>query len=272
MDTGSERGDGGIMRCKEIIEILQQEWPQELACAWDNVGLLVGDGEAEVKKILLALDATDDIIEQAVENGADLLITHHPLLFQGMKQVTTEGYIGRRVVKLIQNGISCYAMHTNFDVRTMAVEAAKRLNLSNCRVLERTGEWNGAAVGIGQVGYLPQIMTLQQCAESVKEAFHLKHIQAFGDLQARVCKAAISPGSGKREMIPALESGAELLITGDIGHHDGLDATAQGLLVLDAGHYGLEHIFSAHMEKFLNKELEGIIVIKGRENAPFEVI
>ena len=104
------------MKCRDIIKKLEVLSPKEYAMEWDNVGLLVGKEESEVKRILLALDPTLEVIQKAVEVKADLLITHHPLLFSPIKRITTKDAIGQKLFLLMEHGISCYAMHTNFDV------------------------------------------------------------------------------------------------------------------------------------------------------------
>ena len=102
------------MLCKEIIQVIEASYPREAALGFDNVGLLAGRAEKEVNRIYLALDATDAVIDRAIEAGADLLVTHHPLIFNPMKKVTDEDFIGRRILKIIQNDLCYYAMHTNY--------------------------------------------------------------------------------------------------------------------------------------------------------------
>ena len=109
-----------MMRCREILDRLEERWNPSFALSWDNVGLLVGKEEKEIGKIFVALDVTEETLEQAVEAGADLMITHHPLLFSPVKKVTSGDFIGRRLIKMIQNDLCYYAMHTNFDVKGMA--------------------------------------------------------------------------------------------------------------------------------------------------------
>ena len=111
------------MKCSEVIEILGKLAPESCACDWDNPGLLAGRSDKEVKKIYIALDATDQVVDAAIKAGADMLLTHHPLIFKAIKKVNDQNFITRRLVKLIQADISYYAMHTNFDAaaRNMAV-------------------------------------------------------------------------------------------------------------------------------------------------------
>ena len=242
------------MRCDEICTLLEQEYSREYACEWDNVGLLAGRRDKEVKKILLALDATDEVIRMAADSGADMLITHHPMLFSPVKRGTDEDMTGRRLMELIRRDISYYAMHTNYDARGMADLAARFLRMQECTVLEeiRDGE------GIGRVGVLEAPMTLKECAEFVKEAFAVPSVRIFGPADAVVRSAAVCPGSGKSTVKEALRFGCDVYITGDIDHHTGIDAVDQGLYIIDAGHYGIEHIFMADVKEYLEKVLTGV--------------
>lgn len=256
------------MICREIIDILQEQSPERYACHWDNVGLLVGNPEKEVNTVYIALDATEETIAEAAEAEADLLLTHHPLIFQGLKKVNTEDFTGRRVITLIQNDISCYAMHTNFDVKGMAQLGAERMGLTDCQVLDVTCQ-EEQEEGIGKVGLLPCTMTVAECAGKVKEAFGVELVKIFGRPDDRVAKAAICPGSGKSVIGKAIAAGAQVLITGDIDHHDGIDSAAQGLAIIDAGHYGVEKMFISYMETYLKERTSGIRIIAQPEKQPF---
>ena len=255
------------MRCDEIIRLCRELAPEELACDWDNPGLLTGRSDREVEKILLAVDVTDEVINQAAEWGADMIISHHPLIFRGIKKVNDRDFVGRRILRLIQKDISCYAMHTNFDAAPgcMADRAAEMLGLSDTKVLEVLGSLaDGKPYGIGLSGSLPEEMTLMELARRVKETFNIPHVSVFGDLDSgkKLKCAAICPGSGGSEIELVLGTGAEVYITGDISHHEGLDAAERGLAVIDAGHYGIEHIFMPIMEKYLGKVLPKEIKIR----------
>ena len=258
------------MLCRDIMKVIESTYPKHAALEWDNVGLLVGRTEKEVKKIYVALDATDEVIEQAVAANADMLITHHPLLFSPLKKITDEHFIGGRVVKLLQHDISYYAMHTNYDVCGMADISAAILGLDGAETLEVTDK--ESMEGIGKVGDFSGPMSLQSCGEFIKEKFQLDSVKVFGDLSSTVQRVAICPGSGKGMTELALEKNADVLVTGDIGHHEGIDAVAQGLAIIDAGHYGLEHIFIEDMANYLRKNIEGIVVETHEITHPFQVI
>ena len=259
------------MLCKKITEVIEKDYSCRYALEWDNVGLLVGRDNKEVRRIYIALDATDEAIDAAVHEKADMLITHHPLIFGGMKRIVSEDFVGRRILKLVQNDISYYAMHTNYDVCGMAELSGVKMGLQNPEVLEVTSDGE-EAMGIGQIADAGREMTLKECCRKAKEAFGLESVKVFGDLEGKVRRVAICPGSGKSVIGIAIEKGADVLITGDIGHHEGIDSVAQGLAVIDAGHYGLEHIFIADMKRYLEEKIENIEVFGAPISHPFQVI
>ncbi len=264
------------MKCYEIIEKLESLSPPAYAEEWDNIGLLAGRREKEVRSVYIALDATDDVIEEAVQRGADLLLTHHPLIFKKMSRVNTDDFIGRRVCELIRNDISYYAMHTNFDVMGMADAAADELSLQDRQVLNVTYEENIEGdlfkEGCGRVGRLKKCMSVAELAGFVKEKFHVPNVRVFGDMGDIVETAAVMPGSGGSYIQDALRAGADVMITGDIGHHEGIDAVAQGMAVIDAGHYGIEKLFISYMEEFMKRELPGLQIDKAEIREPFIVV
>ena len=260
------------MQCKEIMQVIEAAYPRSAALDFDNVGLLAGRAGKEVNRVYLALDATDAVIDRAIEAGADMLITHHPLIFSPMKRVTDEDFIGRRVLKLIQSVIAYYAMHTNYDVLGMATLSEKILGIKNSQVLDVTMCEDGNEEGIGRVGDLEKLMTLEECCVYVKHKLKLGSLKVFGDMNGTVSRLAVSPGSGKSAVAPAIAKGADVLVTGDIGHHDGLDAVEQGLAVIDAGHYGTEYIFIDDMKHFLEDKLPVLDVMTTPIVHPFQVI
>ncbi len=260
------------MRCEEVIRKLEELSPVSYAESWDNPGLLAGRKEKEIKRIYIALDATSKTIEEAIRLDADMLLTHHPLIFKGLKKVNTDDFVGRRILTLLQKDICYYAMHTNFDVMGMADAAADVLHLKKREVLEITFEDDIAKEGFGRFGKLPQIMTLDECAAYIKKAFDIKWVKVFGDADAEIETAAICPGSGKSMIGSALSKGADVFITGDIDHHDGMDALEQGMAVIDAGHFGLEQIFVPYMEEYIKRELGGVEVMMQKPESPFRII
>ncbi len=260
------------MKCYEIMERLEELSPTMYAMEWDNVGLIVGRREKDVKRIYIALDATDEVIEAAIKAQTDMLVTHHPLIFSPIKKLQSDDFIGRRILRLARHDIAYYAMHTNFDVMGMSDAAADEIGLKKREVLDITYEDDIAKEGIGRQGKLPRIMTLAECAEHIKQCFQLDYVKVFGDLEATVENAAISPGSGNFNIKNAVKAKVDVLITGDIDHHAGLDANAQGLSIIDAGHYGVEKIFVGYIKEYIQRELPEMIVNVHPVSPPFRIL
>lgn len=260
------------MLCKEVVKVIEATYPKSAALEFDNVGLQAGRAQKEVTRVYLALDATDKVIEAAMEAGADMLVTHHPLIYSPLRNVTDEGFISRRILKLIQNDISYYVMHTNYDVFGMAKLSSDLLGLKDTEVLEVTTPAGAVPEGIGRIGSLAHPMTLEECCLYVKGALKLGSVKVFGDMDGKVSRLAVSPGSGKDAIEPAIRKGAQVLVTGDIGHHAGLDAVEQGMAVIDAGHYGTEYIFMDDMKAFLEKKLPCLHVQTAPVVHPFQVL
>ena len=257
------------MTCREVINVLEKFAPSSLAEKWDNVGLLAGRMDRAVNRIMLALDPGSEVIQECISGKIDLLITHHPLIFSGMKSVTREDFIGRRVYDLIQNDICYYAMHTNFDVVAMAEAVSEQLELINSEPLEICIVNEEKREGIGRIGELKKTMLLEEFAVFVKEQCNISGIKIFGEYDRKVRRIALVPGSGKDYIEEAIHRKADVFLTGDIGHHNGLDALEQGIAVVDAGHYGLEKVFSCYMADFLEKEFPQAEIKIAKEESPF---
>ena len=261
------------MKCRDILCKLYGLAPPETAEEWDNVGLLTGRPEKEVKRVYIALDATDEAIEQAAEKRAELLLTHHPMIFKPMKSVTGDDFTGRRVMELIRHDISYIALHTNYDICRMADVAAERLGLKETEPLcsVRT-DLKGKTLGLGKAGVLSTPCTLRECAELVKKVFNIPDVRIYGDEDSLMERAAVLPGSGGSESGYALARDADVYITGDISHHQGLDAVLQGLSVIDAGHYGIEKLFIKDMEEWFKENLTDLKVFTDEVKEPFHTV
>ena len=260
------------MILNEIIMQLQNVAPEDFAQDWDNVGLLVGDRRQEIQRIFIALDADEAAIAQAKAVGAELLLTHHPLIFSPLKRINCDHFISARIVNLLHAQMSYYAMHTNFDAAKMGELAAERIGLSVEAPLADVFEHEGKSYGIGVVGSLPETESLGGLCAVVKHGFGLDSVKLFRAKDERISRVAICPGSGKSTIRDAIKAGAQVLITGDIDHHSGIDAVAQGLSIIDAGHYGIEHIFIGYMEQYLKEHLQGVEVFAQGRRDPFIVV
>ncbi len=257
------------MLCQDIINILDKQSPREYALEWDNVGLLVGRRDRDVKKLLIAVDATLEVINQAIEGGYDMIVTHHPMIFSKLKKINDDTVIGHKIMSLVEHGICCYAMHTNFDTKGgMGRLAAIKLGLVDVEILEETLEGEG----IGCVGRLGDSCSIGDLAEIVKKSFGLKNVILYGNKNACAGRIAICPGSGKSVIDIAVAKKATCLITGDIGHHDGIDAVELGLNIIDASHYGIEKIFMQFMHTYLQEQCVGVQIDIADTKEPFVIL
>ena len=257
------------MILKDIISFLEEMCPCALAQKWDNVGLLVGSPDMQVHTVGIALDATTDVIEEAVREDVDLLLTHHPMIFGGIRRVTDDDFVGRRVLSLVRNGVALYAMHTSFDVLGMADAAADLLKLTDREVLEVTYEDELSVEGLGRIGTLQEPLRLREYAQRVAEVFGIEGVRYYGDPEQMLVTCAVLPGAGKDEIDLALSGGADVMITGDITHHVGIDACEKGIAVIDAGHYGMEKIFIPYMQECLERDLKELRIISCDKGPPF---
>ena len=260
------------MNGRELMNRFNKLCPFDMAVEWDNPGFLIGDPEREVKKAALALDATGSVIEEAIEKGADMIVTHHPLLFHPPKAIRADEHLGGRILKLIENRISLIALHTNFDICVMAELAADKLGLTNRQVLEVTGAGEDGPYGFGRIGLLPREMTLKELAEHTKVRLALDFVTVTGEEEKKVQKVAVSTGSGKSGIDDCLENGVQVLITGDIDHHTAVDALEMGLFLIDAGHFGTEKMFAEYMAEYFREEIPEVEAYVSRMEPPFAVV
>lgn len=257
------------MKCKDIIAVLEKAFPTSYALSWDHVGFQVGDDQQEVHRVYVALDATQSIIQKAANQHCELLITHHPLLFHMPSAFTPQDAIGRRVRLLIEQNLSYYAMHTNYDVTRMGDLAVSCLGYETKDVLEVTAV---DGKGIGTVHELAEAISLRALSERVKKAFALPFVQLYGEEDTFVRRIALSPGAGGSMISAAIAKHCDVLISGDFGHHDGLDALEQGLCLMDGGHYGIEHIFLADVVCYLQKHCPGVEVLSEPIQFPVTIL
>ncbi len=222
---------------RDIVKIMNEMAPVQLAEDWDNVGLQVGRSEKEVKVILCALDFSPEVMEQAVQLHADILVTHHPAIFRGIKQLTDLDWRTSLLLEAAREDIAVYSAHTNLDRVAGGVSdiLANLLNLENVESLsgEETLE------GIGRIGVLKETLELPLFAEKVKNALKLKHVTVI-PAGRKVHKVAVCGGSGMDFLDFAVRAGADTYVTGDIKYHDAQDAKGKHINLIDATHQGTE--------------------------------
>jgi dinuclear metal center YbgI/SA1388 family protein len=254
----------------EIIDFLESEIPSKYACKWDNVGLLIGSRKQIVNKIMLAVDATNDVVNQAIKENVDMIITHHPIIFSEIKKITDEDFIGKKVIDLITNNIAVYASHTNLDACKLTHRVSELLNISGEALEIIDNEHN---IGLGKVGNLEKSVLLGEYIEFVKSRLRVNEVKVFGQLDKSISKVAMSQGSGGSMIQYAIKEKADLLITGDIDHHEGIDALQQDLAIIDAGHFETEKFCVDIFHEMLHKNFENRVeIIVACESSPYKFI
>ncbi len=236
------------MNVTDVMHVLEKYAPKTLQEDFDNVGLLVGEKNAEVKTVLLTLDVDMDVAVEAKAVGAEMIISHHPLIFNPIKAITDETPEGRCLLYLIQNHIAVYAAHTNLDSAAGGLNdlAAQFLNLSNTKPI--TG-MEGA--GLGRIGNLPEEMTVGDLADKIKKIYRLPYIRFSGKADTPVVRVALCTGSGGSLLPDVLAAGADVYITGDVKYEVARSAAAWGLPIIELGHYESEYIVVDLLEKIL---------------------
>ena len=215
---------------KTIVGLVGEIAPYALAEEWDNVGLLVGRENAQVTRVLVALDATQAVIAEAKALGAQLVITHHPLMFAPRKRITDADHEGRLLLALAESGIALIAAHTNLDAAPGGV---------NDTLMAAMGAENVTGEGCTRVGDLPKGTTLGMLAARAKAKLHAA-VRVYGAEDTPVHKLGCCSGAGSGEMGEAIAQGADCFITGEVKHHHALEAMEAGVCVIEAGHYETE--------------------------------
>jgi len=222
------------MKISDVIEKLEQAFPTELACEWDNVGLLVGDRNREVNNVVTCLDVTEDIITFAKEVEAELIVSHHPVIFSPVNCINGDTKTGKLLMDAIENKIAIYSAHTNCDKAECGINTrlAILLELKDVEPLEEDG--------LGRIGNLGEPISLGEFAKVVEKELAIK-VRFCGDTKTQIKKVAICSGSGGDVIPAAIQKGADVLVTGDTKYHQILDAK-DDINIIDAGHFGTECI------------------------------
>ena len=251
------------MRVKDIAGILQEFAPESLQENWDNSGFMVGDYNTNVTKVLLALDCTEDVVDEAKEIGAEMIVTHHPLLFKGLKKIGSDTYVERVVKNLIKNDISLYSIHTNIDKVLQGVSGimADKLCLINQTILNKEGEQES---GLGVIGELEQPMDAISLVALLKEVFDVQCVKSSNLVQGKIKKVAVCGGSGSSLIGQAMASGAQVLVTGDVSYHNFF--CEKDFMVMDIGHYESEIGVVDLIREILLKKIPNFAVYKSCKN------
>ena len=246
------------MNIREIIDALERFAPLPLHDDYDNSGLQVGTTETEVSGVLLCLDVTRQVVDEAMKSGCNMIISHHPLLFRPLKKLTDDN-IGSIVMDAVRAGITLYASHTNLDNAGKGVNMriAQVLGLQDVRPLDEQPDGNGAGV----IGMFKDALTEQQLLSLVKEKFGIACIRHNGQLGRPIRCMAVCGGAGAFLMDKAVAAGADAFMTGEIGYHRffGYDGTIK---LIEAGHYESEQFTVDLLADILHESFPGLKVVR----------
>ena len=217
-----------------------------------------GDGDTKVNSILVALDCTEDVLDEAINNGCDMIVTHHPLIFSGIKRISNKDIIGRIIERAIKNDIIIYSSHTNLDKASEGVShlIAEKLNLKNCVPLTEEG--------FGLVGELEEEKSVNEFIDLTKRAYKIETIRGSQPIDAKIKRVAVCGGSGKSFINDAMQKGAQVYVTGDITYHEYY--CQNEFMVLDLGHYNSEIDTVKLLAKIISKNFPNFAVSISKKN------
>lgn len=239
------------MQIRELIDKLEEKYPFNLQEDWDNSGLQIGNPDDELRGVVLSLDLEEEAIDYAIEDDkANLIITHHPYLFNSIKSIDFRDSFYNRLRKCIKNDISVYAFHTNLDIAKGGVNdnLAQILGLRDVKSLEA-----GKELGLGRYGYIDK-QPAYKFLKDVKEKLEASGLVAYGNYDKMIEKIAICGGAGSSLIEDAISLSCNLIITGDVKYHEAMDMSNKGIIIADVGHFASEN----HIIYKLQREIEEI--------------
>lgn len=243
---------------KDALELMRGFAPEEYEykAEYDNIGLIVGRLDNEVTKILCCLDVTEKVLDEAIREGAELIISHHPMIWTPIRNIRSDDVLGRKLLKAIEHGIAIYAAHTNLDFVRDGVNdfAAAQLGLRNVQPLE---PYIDGEQGFGRVGDLANKVFITVLKGEVESVFKDKYVRVLSEPYAQVKRVAVINGAGggdTRYIDMALKAGADCLVTADVKHHVAVYAADAGLAIIEPQHYAMEHEYIARLVQILKIE------------------
>ncbi len=218
----------------QLYAFLNEKIPPSLSCTWDNDGLMCcPDGTREVKRVLVALDVTEEVVKQAVSGKYDVILSHHPLVFHPLKALNEENHVAKKLMTLVRHGISVMSFHTRLD----AVHGGVNDTLAQCLGLSRVVPFGDE--GIGRIGEYGAEMSLQAFAARVRQALDAPAVQ-YSAANLPVRRVALLGGDGKDDVAAAKAAGADTFLTGNLRYDQMADAPECGMNLVTAGHFHTE--------------------------------
>ena len=257
------------MKINNVLDILESWMPKEISEDFDNVGLLVGNPSQELKNIIVTLDTTVDVIEEAIDKDCNLIISYHPIIFEGIKKINEQkDYVQKAIVKAIENKISIYAIHTSMDNHPNGISfsLAKIIGLNKTSVLiPKDKKIDDLKIGMGTVGYLNSKISEEKFLDLVKKNIKNNLIRHSKITGKKISKVAIVAGSGSFAIDECLSNDVDALITSDIKYHKFFIENNKILLV-DIGHFESEKHIKLVIQEYLKKKLPNFTILLSEKN------
>jgi dinuclear metal center YbgI/SA1388 family protein len=248
----------------EVAQVLQPLAPLTLAEPWDNVGLLVGDASWPTDRVMTCLTIAHETVEEAVERGAQLIVSHHPLPFRPIKSITSESTIGQLLLQLIRHSIAVYSAHTAFDSASAGINQHIAIGLGLQEIRPLIPSAGDAEVGTGRFGLAGEPLTLGELGQRTKEFLGARLVRLVGASDKPATRVGIVCGSGGALLDTALAAGCDALITGELTFHNCLEAEARGAGVVLAGHFASERFAMVALADYLADQLAAVEVWSSR--------
>ena len=259
------------MKLRTIMGELHSIFNPKSAEEWDNVGLLIGNDNMEIKKILFCLDLTTKAIDESIKRGANLIISHHPAIFSGIKRITNDNIQGKKILKLIENKIAVYSAHTNLDFAANGlndfilnkfeldgnIEICNDYEYEDYNYIKNNIEKHKS--GTARIKHLNKSMKLSELIEIIKEKLGLDFVRYVGNKDTYINRIGLVTGGGSSFMHGVKEK-IDVFLTGDLRHHEALDTLEEGGMLIDIGHYESEYLFSDLMEREVSKFFHGEMI------------
>ncbi|QDU77831.1 GTP cyclohydrolase 1 type 2 [Bremerella volcania] len=262
------------LNLRSVCEFLERFAPRQLAESWDNVGLLVGDPAQAIQGIVTCLTVTPEVVDEAIEADADLIVTHHPMPFRPLKQITTNTTVGQMLLKLIQNKIAVYSPHTAFDSCAEGInyQLASGIGLTEIRPLipsdQLDASESASQVGTGRWGRIAEgSMPLARIAEMAKQVTGASMVKVLGRGTAEIESVAVGCGSAGELLTATIENKIECLILGETSFHTCLEAKAQNVALVLVGHYASERFAVEKLASILAEAFPTVNVWSSRQEA-----
>lgn len=243
------------MKFEDVVNIIEEIAPAELAEKWDNSGVQIGYGEQNVTKLLVCLDITEDVINEAIESGCEMILSHHPLIFGSVNAIDeklfgAKGITSHYIRLLIQNNISVYSAHTNFDNAPKGNNFYLAQLLALKEISDPTDERH-----IGIIGSMKEKKLLKDFVSDLEDVLKLPkgYVICTGEANRLISKVAICTGAGGDFLDDPIINDCDVLVTGDVKLNRAIESRAMGIVIANAGHYGTEKIFSGNIINLLKK-------------------